>query len=91
MGCYLVKFDERGVIYMPDHPRVKKWITVLPVTAPSAKGAETHAIRCTRGEGEVIEVIEVEQFPTDHVPAVEVDNKPTIRLNQGQVFGTPTP
>ena len=62
MPTFVVKF-EKPVIYRPSHPKPYRRVTVteLPVHAPTAEGARTHALRMTAGDGGEITVIEREK------------------------------
>ncbi len=62
MPEFLVQFD-RPVWYQPDHPIAKRETQAICVSAPHEKDAEKHAIRVTRGAGEVLKVYPIAEAP----------------------------
>jgi len=64
---YLVRFSE-PIWYLPDHPKARRLTTDLIVNAETPKQAETHALRVTRGAGEVVSCAVTEDRPQ---PVVE--------------------
>lgn len=62
MPEYVVQFSQ-PVQYQPDHPRVNQISEILLVHAPTADDAKTHALRVTRGAGEILSVLPASQAP----------------------------
>jgi hypothetical protein len=59
------------VTYQPDHPKMRRSINGLCVNAPTSTAAMQHALRTTRGDAEVTEVVPIEQANADHVAAAK--------------------
>ena len=68
MPRFRVTFDDL-IWYLPDHPRGRQQVTELIVNAPTAKLAEVHALRVTRGGASILSVGPTEARPA---PAIEV-------------------
>ena len=62
MPEFLIEFD-RPVWYQPDHPKARRETQAVIANAPTPQAALTHAIRVTRGEGEVSQVYPIEEAP----------------------------
>jgi len=62
MPEFLIEFD-RPVWYQPDHPKARRETQAICASAPSARAAETHAIRVTRGAGEILRVYPIAEAP----------------------------
>lgn len=62
MPEFLVEFD-RPVWYQPDHPKARRETQAVLANAPTPAAALTHAIRVTRGEGEITRVYPIEEAP----------------------------
>ena len=62
MPEFLVAFD-RPVWYQPDHPKARRETQAVIANAPTPQAALTHAIRVTRGEGEITQVYPIEEAP----------------------------
>lgn len=68
MPTYLVAFS--GPVWdQPDNPLACREVMALAVHAPTPQGAQTHAIRVTRGEAEVVQVVPIEEASPDLLAA----------------------
>lgn len=75
MARFRVVFAQ-PVIYQADHPKARREITELHVSAPDESGALTHAIRVVQGDVAGIRVEPATDLPS--TPAVELPS-PDIR------------
>jgi len=65
---FFVEFSA-PITYLPDHPTLARQLLGLCVHAPTAAGAQTHAIRVTRGPADVLAVVPIEEADPDKVNA----------------------
>lgn len=66
MPEFLVAFT-RPMTYQPDHPKARRATIALVVHAPTPKAAETHALRVTRGDGDIDGTYPIEEAPSELV------------------------
>jgi hypothetical protein len=63
---YLVEFSE-AVVYLPDHPHGQRHVRALCVQSDTPRYAELHALRTTRGPGEIVAIRRVEDVDPEVV------------------------
>lgn len=76
MAKYLVRLAA-PVIYQPDHPKARREITELVVSAADAEQAKIHLYRSTLGNVQIAEVLPYEPPPPTPLP---IEDGPTIEV-----------
>lgn len=90
MPKFVVVFD-RPVWYQPDHYQARRETQALEVVAPTPAAAMTHAIRVTRGEGEILDARPTAETPEHLVILARSVTTPPMRIDPATGLRTMLP